>query len=50
MGGAGMVLEDEGDLEGAARAYREALYWHPFLDSAKRGLIRIEARTTGLSL
>lgn len=48
--GLGMVLEDENELEGAKRAYEEALYLHPFLDGAKRGLIRIEAKTDGLSL
>jgi Flp pilus assembly protein TadD len=48
--GLGLVLEDLGDLKGAQHAYREALYFHPFLDSAKRGLIRLEAKTDGLSL
>ncbi len=48
--GLGLVLEDLGDLRGAQQAYREALYLHPFLDSAKRGLIKIEAKTDGLSL
>jgi tetratricopeptide (TPR) repeat protein len=48
--GLGLVLEDQGDLQGAQNAYREALYLHPFLDAAKRGLIKIEAKTDGLSL
>jgi tetratricopeptide (TPR) repeat protein len=48
--GLGLVLEDLGDLKGAQHAYREALYFHPFLDSAKRGLVRLEAKTDGLSL
>jgi Flp pilus assembly protein TadD len=48
--GLGMVLEDEGDLKGAQAAYREALYLHPFLDPAKRGLIRLDAKLDGLSL
>jgi tetratricopeptide (TPR) repeat protein len=48
--GLGLVLEDEGDLKGAQKAYREAIYLHPFLDAAKRGLIRLEAKTDGLSL
>jgi Tfp pilus assembly protein PilF len=48
--GLGLVLEDEGDLKGAQKAYREAIYFHPFLDAAKRGLIRLEAKTDGLSL
>ena len=48
--GLGLVLEDLGDLKGAQHAYREALYLHPFLDSAKRGLVRLEAKTDGLSL
>lgn len=48
--GLGLVLEDEGDLRGAQSAYREALYLHPFLDAAKRGLVRLEAKTDGLSL
>jgi tetratricopeptide (TPR) repeat protein len=48
--GLGLVREDLGDLEGAQQAYREALYLHPFLDAAKRGLIKLEAKTDGLSL
>jgi tetratricopeptide (TPR) repeat protein len=48
--GLGLVLEDEGDLKGAQKAYGEALYHHPYLDSAKRGLIRLEAKVDGLSL
>jgi Tfp pilus assembly protein PilF len=48
--GLGLVLEDEGDLKGAQKAYGEALYLHPYLDSAKRGLIRLEAKIDGLSL
>jgi tetratricopeptide (TPR) repeat protein len=48
--GLGQVLEDEGDLKGAQKAYLEAIYLHPFLDAAKRGLIRLEAKTDGLSL
>lgn len=48
--GLGMVLEDLDELKGAQHAYREALYLHPFLDSAKRGLVRLEAKTDGLSL
>jgi Flp pilus assembly protein TadD len=48
--GLGAVYEDTGKLSEAEHAYREALYWHPFLDAAKRGLMRIEAKTTGLSL
>jgi tetratricopeptide (TPR) repeat protein len=48
--GYGMVLEDLGDLKGAQKAYREALYLHPFLDNAKRGLTRVDAKVDGLSL
>lgn len=48
--GLGLVREDLGDLKGAQEAYREAAYLHPFLDSAKRGLIRLEAKVDGLSL
>jgi Tfp pilus assembly protein PilF len=48
--GLGLVREDLGDLKGAQKAYREAVYLHPFLDSAKRGLVRIEAMLDGLSL
>jgi Tfp pilus assembly protein PilF len=48
--GLGLVLEDMGDLKGAQKAYREALYLHPFLDAAKRGLIRLDAKIDGLSL
>jgi tetratricopeptide (TPR) repeat protein len=48
--GLGLVREDLGDLKGAQDAYREAAYFHPFLDSAKRGLIRLEAKIDGLSL
>jgi Tfp pilus assembly protein PilF len=48
--GLGLVLEDEGDLKGAQKAYREAIYLHPFLDAAKRGLVRLEAKIDGLSL
>jgi tetratricopeptide (TPR) repeat protein len=48
--GLGLVLEDVGDLKGAQKAYREALYLHPFLDAAKRGLIRLDAKIDGLSL
>jgi Flp pilus assembly protein TadD len=48
--GLGLVLEDMGDLKGAQKAYREALYLHPFLDGAKRGLIRLDAKIDGLSL
>jgi tetratricopeptide (TPR) repeat protein len=48
--GLGLVLEDKGDLKGAQKAYREAIYLHPFLDAAKRGLLRLEAKTDGLSL
>ena len=50
LSGLGLVLEDLGDLKNAQRAYHDALYFHPFLDSAKRGLIRLEAKTDGLSL
>ena len=48
--GLGLVLEDMGDYRGAEAAYREALFLHPYLDGAKRGLIRMEARLDGLSL
>lgn len=48
--GLGLVREDLGDLKGAQAAYQEAAYIHPFLDSAKRGLIRLEAKIDGLSL
>jgi Tfp pilus assembly protein PilF len=48
--GLGQVLEDSGDLKGAQKAYREALYLHPFLDPAKRGLLRLDAKLDGLSL
>jgi tetratricopeptide (TPR) repeat protein len=48
--GLGLVREDLGDLKGAQRAYREAIYLHPFLDSAKRGLVRLESKIDGLSL
>lgn len=48
--GLALVLEDEGDLKGAQHAYKEALYLHPFLDAAKRGLLRLEAKIDGLSL
>jgi tetratricopeptide (TPR) repeat protein len=48
--GLGQVLEDEGNLTGARDAYRQALYLHPFFASAKRGLIRLEAKIDGLSL
>lgn len=48
--GLGLVLEDLNDLKGAKAAYQEALYLHPYLDSAKRGLMRVEAKTDGLSL
>jgi Flp pilus assembly protein TadD len=48
--GLGLVLEDKGDLKGAQKAYDEALYLHPFLDSAKRGHMRLKAKTDGLSL
>lgn len=48
--GLALVLEDKGDLKGAQHAYREALYHHPFLDAAKRGLLRLEAKIDGLSL
>ena len=48
--GLGLVLEDQGDYRGAQQAYREALFYHPYLDSAKRGLIRMETQLDGLSL
>jgi tetratricopeptide (TPR) repeat protein len=48
--GLGLVLEDQGDYRGAQDAYREALFLHPYLDSAKRGLIRMDTRLDGLSL
>ena len=48
--GLGLVREELGDLKAAQQAYREAIYLHPFLDSAKRGLVRLEAKTDGLSL
>jgi tetratricopeptide (TPR) repeat protein len=48
--GLGLVLEDQGDYRGAQQAYREALFYHPFLDSAKRGLFRMDTRLDGLSL
>jgi Tfp pilus assembly protein PilF len=48
--GLGLVREDLGDFRGAQAAYREALFYHPYLDGAKRGLIRMEARLDGLSL
>ncbi|MCA3694993.1 tetratricopeptide repeat protein [Aquidulcibacter sp.] len=48
--GLGLVREDLGDYRGAEAAYREALFLHPYLDGAKRGLIRMEARLDGLSL
>jgi Flp pilus assembly protein TadD len=48
--GLGLMREDLGDLKGAQKAYREAAYLHPFLDSAKRGLVRLEAKIDGLSL
>jgi Flp pilus assembly protein TadD len=48
--GLGLVREDLGDFRGAEAAYREALFYNPYLDGAKRGLIRMEARLDGLSL
>jgi Flp pilus assembly protein TadD len=48
--GLGLMREDLGDLKGAQKAYREAAFLHPFLDSAKRGLVRLEAKIDGLSL
>ncbi|MFM1975567.1 MAG: hypothetical protein RL145_413 [Pseudomonadota bacterium] len=48
--GLGLVREDLGDFRGAEEAYREALFYNPYLDGAKRGLIRMEARLDGLSL
>lgn len=48
--GLGLLLEDAGDWRGAQHAYREALYWHPFFDAAKRGLLRVEAKTDGLRM
>jgi tetratricopeptide (TPR) repeat protein len=48
--GLGTVLEDAGDLSGAAAAYEEALFLHPLLDVAKRGLLRVEAKTDGLAM
>ena len=48
--GLGLVREDMGDYRGAEEAYREALFLHPYLDGAKRGRIRMEARLDGLSL
>ncbi|GIU66182.1 tetratricopeptide repeat protein [Candidatus Phycosocius spiralis] len=48
--GLGLVLEDQGDYKGAEHAYMEALFYHPYLDSAKRGLMRMETQLDGLSL
>lgn len=48
--GLGLVREDLGDFRGAKEAYQEALFYHPYLDGAKRGLMRMEARLDGLSL
>lgn len=48
--GLGLVREDLGDFRGAKEAYQEALFYHPYLDGAKCGLMRMEARLDGLSL
>ena len=48
--GLGAVLEESGELDAAADAYREALYWNPLFDGARRGLLRVEARTRGIAM
>lgn len=48
--GLGLVREDLGDLKGAQAAYKEALYFNPFQDAAKRGLLKVEAQMDGLAL
>ena len=48
--GLATVQEEQGQLEEALDHYKEALYWHPWLDPAKRGIRRLGTRLEGLAL
>jgi tetratricopeptide (TPR) repeat protein len=47
LAGLGMIYEDMGQEKAALNAYRRALEIHPFLDSAKQGLQRLEPKVEG---
>jgi tetratricopeptide (TPR) repeat protein len=47
LAGLGMIYEDMGQEKAALNAYRRALEIHPFLDSARQGLQRLEPKVEG---
>ena len=42
-----MIYEDMGQEKAALAAYRRALEIHPFLDTAKQGVQRLEPKIEG---
>lgn len=48
--GLATVQEESGRLEAARDAYEEALFLHPLLDTARRGVLRVEAQLDGLAM
>jgi tetratricopeptide (TPR) repeat protein len=50
LSGLATIYEEVGAVEEADQAWREALYWHPLLDGAKRGAARTGAKLRGVAL
>lgn len=47
LSGLGMIYEDMGQEKAALSAYRRALEIHPYLDTAKQGVMRLEPKIEG---
>ncbi|MDZ4776481.1 MAG: hypothetical protein SGJ23_06815 [Alphaproteobacteria bacterium] len=50
LAGLGLIYEDMGQENAALEAYRRALEIHPFLDTAKQGVSRLEPKVDGQDL
>jgi len=50
LAGLGLIYEDMGQEKAALEAYRRALEIHPFLDTAKQGVSRLEPKVDGQDL
>lgn len=48
--GLGTILEQNGDLNEAKKAYEEAIFLNPYMEGAKRGLFKIEVQTKGIAM
>ncbi|MBL8559279.1 MAG: tetratricopeptide repeat protein [Hyphomonadaceae bacterium] len=50
LAGLGLIYEDMGQEKAALEAYRRALEIHPFLETAKQGVARLEPKVDGQDL